>query len=321
MNKLQDKRFYKVMSLLIKTIILVLSFWYITVKIIAAKNSIDFENLFHQSSVFYFLILLLLMPINWGLEAWKWKILISPLEYISFLKSLKSIFSGVTISIFTPNRVGEFVGRIFFLEKADKIKATLKSFVGSIIQLLVTLLIGSIALYFYFLNGYDFSHPIQGFERWNEKLFLIIIVVILTCLLFVYLTKKYFSTTIKVYLNLLFETNRSQVLSVWGLSILRYFTFTIQYFLALKVFNVQIDFTISVMIIAIIFLVTSALPTFAISEIAVRGATAVYFFSTVSDDSTAVVAASLLLWIINLAIPALIGEIFVWNLNFFKTLK
>ncbi|OFY85037.1 MAG: hypothetical protein A3F72_04645 [Bacteroidetes bacterium RIFCSPLOWO2_12_FULL_35_15] len=321
MYNLQDKRFYKVISLLIKTIILILSFWYILIKINAANNSIDFTNLFNESTVFFLSFTLLLMPVNWGLEALKWKILIHSLEPISFVKSFKSIFSGITISIFTPNRVGEFAGRIFYLEKADKIKATIKSFVGSIIQLSVTLLIGLTSLFFYYYRGYDSSHPIVAFENRNVKLFLIIICGILICLLFLYLAKKYFSTKIKSYFNIFFETKGSQVIILLGLSFLRYIIFSVQYYLALKVFNIHLDFALSFMLISIVFLVTSIIPTFAISEIAVRGATAVYFFSVVTNDSKGIVAASLLLWLINLAIPALIGEVFVWKLKFFKNQK
>jgi uncharacterized membrane protein YbhN (UPF0104 family) len=321
MNSLPNKSFYKVISLLIKAIILILSFWYIWAKINAANTSIDFSALFHQSTVVFLILTLLLMPINWGLEAWKWKILISPLEHVSFAKSLKSIFSGVTISIFTPNRIGEFAGRVFFLEKADKIGATIKSFIGSTIQLFITICIGLIALFFYYKMGYGNSHPILALEHWSVKLFLIIICLSITCLVVAYMAKKYFSGKIKNYLNTLFETKKSELLRVLTLSILRYFVFSVQYYLALTIFNIHLDFTTSFMIIAIVFLVTSAIPTFAISEIAVRGATAVYFFSTVTDNSTGVVAASLLLWLINLGISALIGEVFIWKLKFFKTSK
>ncbi|OFY82798.1 MAG: hypothetical protein A3F72_01560 [Bacteroidetes bacterium RIFCSPLOWO2_12_FULL_35_15] len=319
MKGAENKRIYKVVSLLIKTIILILSVWYILAKINASNHSIDFVGLFHKSNVFFLFLVFLLMPINWGLEAWKWKILIRPLEEITFAKSLKSIFAGVTISIFTPNRVGEFAGRIFFLEKADKIEATIKSFIGSMIQLFITVGVGLIALLFYNKKGYGSSHPILTLDHWNVELFLIIFCLCITCLVFIFVARKYFSGKIKNYLNAVFEIKKSQVLGVLVLSILRYFIFSIQYYLALKVFNVHLDFTISIVLIAITFFVTSAIPTFAISEIAVRGATAVYFFSTVTNDSTGVVAASLLLWLINLAIPALIGEIFIWKLKFFKT--
>ena len=258
------------------------------------------------------------MPINWGLEALKWKILIHSLEEITFAKSLKSIFSGITISIFTPNRVGEFAGRIFFLEKANKIEATIKSFIGSFSQLFVTIIVGLTALFFYYKMGYDNSHPILEITNWDVILFSIIICISLILFLIVFKTKIFFFAKPVKNLNALFETKKKQLLSVLVLSVIRYFVFSVQYYLALRVFNVHLDFATAFTLIAITFLITSAIPTFAISEIAVRGATAVYFFSAVTNDSTAVVAASLLLWIINLAIPALIGEFFVWNLKFFK---
>ncbi len=318
MSKFQDKRFYKVISLLIKIIILVLSFWYILVKVIEANITIDFSNLFQQSTIIILITLFLLMPINWGLEALKWKILIHSLEEITFAKSLKSIFSGITISIFTPNRVGEFAGRIFFLEKANKIEATIKSFIGSFSQLFVTIIVGLTALFFYYKMGYDNSHPILEITNWDVILFSIIICISLILFLIVFKTKIFFFAKPVKNLNALFETKKKQLLSVLVLSVIRYFVFSVQYYLALRVFNVHLDFATAFTLIAITFLITSAIPTFAISEIAVRGATAVYFFSAVTNDSTAVVAASLLLWIINLAIPALIGEFFVWNLKFFK---
>ncbi|MGQ0828986.1 MAG: lysylphosphatidylglycerol synthase domain-containing protein, partial [Bacteroidota bacterium] len=133
-----NKRSYKVISLLIKTIILIFSFYYIWHKTNEANNAIDFKELMSHSYKTYLLVACCLMFVNWGLEALKWKLLIHPLESVSYLTSIQSIFAGVTISIFTPSRVGEFVGRIFFLEHADKIQATLKSFIGSIMQLLVT---------------------------------------------------------------------------------------------------------------------------------------------------------------------------------------
>ena len=36
-------------------------------------------------------------------------------------KSLMAVFSGITISIFTPNRIGEYFGRVFILKKKEKV--------------------------------------------------------------------------------------------------------------------------------------------------------------------------------------------------------
>ena len=73
-------------------------------------------------------------------------------------------------------------------------------------------------------------------------------------------------------------------------------------------------------LIAITFFITSVIPTFALTEIVVRSAVAVYIFGILDPAQPLLIAsASLLLWIINLAIPALIGSVFIGKLQFFKT--
>ncbi|MGQ0829785.1 MAG: hypothetical protein ACT4ON_15470, partial [Bacteroidota bacterium] len=122
----------------------------------------------------------------------------------------------------------------------------------------------------------------------------------------------------KKYIETFTDHSASELAVVFGLSLLRYLIFSIQYYLMLQFFGVNAGITILFSLIALTFFVTSVIPTFSLTEIAVRSATAVYFFSTISVDSTAIVASSLLLWIINLAIPALVGSVFVLNLKLFK---
>ena len=62
-------------------------------------------------------IVVLMMFINWMLESLKWKFMIRKIEAISFFTSFRAIFSGITVSSFTPNRIGEYGGRVFCLEK------------------------------------------------------------------------------------------------------------------------------------------------------------------------------------------------------------
>ena len=83
------------------------------------------------------------MLINWSFEAIKWKILIEKIQKIKFLTSLKAVMAGITVSAFTPNRVGEFGGRIFFLESQNRTKAIVLTFLGNVAQLLVTIVVGA----------------------------------------------------------------------------------------------------------------------------------------------------------------------------------
>ena len=94
--------------------------------------------------------------------------------------------------------------------------------------------------------------------------------------------------------------------------------FSIQYYLALKIFGINGGTAIVFSLIALTFFVTSVIPTFALTEIAVRSGVAIYFFGTITIAHAPILASSLFLWIINLAIPALIGMLFVRKLKFFK---
>jgi uncharacterized membrane protein YbhN (UPF0104 family) len=255
------------------------------------------------------------MLINWSLEAMKWKMLIVPLERISFLSSLKSIFAGVTVSIFTPNRVGEFAGRVFYLNTDDKIKASLMSIVGSILQLLVTI-VGGVTAYF-ILNRY--SDNLWKFTFFISRTYLLIILVLLiAAILVVFYFKRNFFVNYKKYIEVFTSYSSGKIFSVFVLSVIRYAVFTTQFYLILKLFGIEAEPLILYALIAFSFFVISVVPTFAFTEIAVRGATAVYIFSYIKADPASVIAASLLLWTINLAFPALIGSFFVLKLKFFK---
>ena len=61
-------------------------------------------------------------------------------ENVSLWLSIKAVFLGITVSIFTPNRVGEFWWPRFCLEKANRIKAILITILGNMGQLLATII-------------------------------------------------------------------------------------------------------------------------------------------------------------------------------------
>ena len=113
-----------------------------------------------------------MMFVNWFLEALKWRFLISKIEKVSILRSLRAVFSGITVSAFTPNRIGEYGGRIFCLEKADRIKGALITVIGSMAQLITTIIFGLIGLLYLpsllpnlniLFTNFVFAYPILVF--------------------------------------------------------------------------------------------------------------------------------------------------------------
>ncbi|HEY0029612.1 MAG TPA: lysylphosphatidylglycerol synthase domain-containing protein [Bacteroidia bacterium] len=317
MNKLNNKRFYKVISLFIKSLILILSFYYIYQKIVTAPLAMDAFS-FNLENAFYILLIFLLMLANWSLEALKWKLLVAPLELISFFASLKAVFAGVTVSILTPNRVGEFAARVFFLEKADKIKASVASLAGSLMQLAVTIAAGMLAYYTLQVKYYDFFQTEQFISTNALLLILLIAIALIASVGFIWLKKSTTFIRYKKNLEVFSLYSKRDWNQVFLLSLIRYMVFSLQYYLVLRLFGINAGPVILFSLIALTFFATSAIPTFALTEIAVRAGTAVYFFSTINSDLSAIIASSLFLWIINIALPALMGSAFVWKLKFFK---
>ncbi len=315
MTALSNKHSYKVISLLLKTVIFILSIWYIFQKLTNTNVALNFDEIISKIYSPYFFIALLLVVLNWGIEAVKWKYLIQKMELISYSTALKSILSGVTISIFTPNRVGEFAGRVFYLKSTDKVKATMISLTGSMFQLSVTILAGITACIFYYYQHKNEPVILNFISLNNLLLLLITLALLLFSIIFIYLKRNSLSHRIK---NVFFLFNSKEMFNTFALSLLRYLVFSFQYYLVLLVFGIDAGLINSFVLIAITFFVTSAIPTFALTELTVRGASSVYFFSTVTNDTTSIITASIVIWIINLAIPAIIGGAFIWNLNFFE---
>lgn len=268
-------------------------------------------------------ILLVAMLTNWALEAYKWRVLISTIETISLWRAIKAVFSGVTIAFFTPNRVGEYGGRVFHLDKADRIDAVLLTVVGSYAQLTVTIVAGLVALTFY-LPTFEGTGPLSGSQYGFIALGIfalcgfLILLFLNTRLLTVILNKLRLPRTIMRHVKI-FEAHSPQSLArVLAASAGRYIIFTAQFFLLLRIFSVDVGYPDAMMMIAMTYFVMTGIPTIAITEVVTRGSVAVYFLSQLSANVTGIVSASSLLWLVNLVIPALFGVITIFSLRFFR---
>ena len=104
------------------------------------------EKLSSVKAIFFLVITFLLMFLNWSLESYKWKYLLNGVEDISFYQAVKGVLSGLAIGFITPNRVGEFAGKIAYLKSENRANGAVMSFIGSSSQLLVTIQAGLIAI-------------------------------------------------------------------------------------------------------------------------------------------------------------------------------
>lgn len=272
------------------------------------------------------ILVVLMMFLNWFLEALKWRFLIAKIEKISIRRSVRAIFSGITVSAFTPNRVGEYGGRVFCLETADRIQAVLITVIGSMAQLLTTIIFGSIGLlclpsyksdFSIFFDNVSFALPVFAF----------ILIVLNVLLVLLFLNASVFSNVLsnisflkkyQKYNSVFSFYSSDELLKVLGYSVARYAVFTTQFFILLQVFEVHIAYTDAIVLIMAMLFVISVIPTIAITEIGVRGSVALFLFGLVSANTVGILSATFVMWIINLLVPALIGTAFIFTLKFFR---
>jgi hypothetical protein len=270
-----------------------------------------------------------LMFANWGLESRKWQLVIRRVQPLSFIQSVKAVFTGTTMAFFTPNRIGEYMGRILYLDEGKRIKAISLTIVCSMGQLLVTWWagIGGI-LYLQAYGNTELLHTFAGF--WMKALlyFTVAVTVILTLFYFrlaglVRWIEKFPRLQKPVaYIRVLDSLNATILFRILSLSVLRYSVFIGQYYLLFDVFDVHITAAQVAGSVSVIFLVLSIVPTIAvITELGVRWKVGIEVVQLFDRNITGILATSLIIWIINLVIPALIGSLLILGIKVFKNRK
>jgi len=268
------------------------------------------DNLF-GNNLLWLLIGIALMPFNWCIEAIKWKALISKIENISLSTSLRAICAGITLAMFTPNRVGEFGGRVLLLKIANKIEGIAITLVGSFSQITASFFIGLLGwIYFY---QYFLPNPSK------TTLVLTILCCFLSISLFIlYYRLNWLKTIVhkmplsektKSYFNPIVQYNIIELSTFLGLSALRFIIFSLQYCFFFWACGVEVGLASAMMLVFSIFFVQTIIPSIAIVELGIRGKVALYFMEFVKANALAVLTAAFSLWAINLLLPAFIGLI------------
>jgi hypothetical protein len=85
----------------------------------------------------------------------------------------------------------------------------------------------------------------------------------------------------------------------------------------MKILLVEANWLDLLFTVWLIFWAMAIVPTIAIAEIGIRGETALFFLAPLSTNHFGIVSSTLLLWLINLIIPALIGCLFVFKMKIY----
>jgi hypothetical protein len=272
-----------------------------------------------------FWAVLLLMVINWGLEARKWQVLLLPLEKLTLAKSFKAVLSGVAFALNTPNRVGEYAGRVLYVSEGKRIRAVSLSIAGSFSQLIITLIFGVAGIWvlrdLFLANEYVSSYSI-----WLKFLEGVLVVITLICLLIYFRISWIIKGVERMpglgrivrHIAVLEELSVTILLRVLVLSFGRFLIFIIQYNLLLQVMHVDASWWQGFWLVSVLFLWLAIWPTIALLELGLRWEYSILLFSMVSSNTVGIYAVATGIWIINLVIPALAGSLFMLGIRIFK---
>lgn len=302
----------KTISFLIKLLIGVISFWIIYTRL-SSIPQLKEQCIFWFSEPDMYLILLVvlfLMPVNWGIESYKWKSITKQIEPVSYSTALKSVFSGICVGNIAPGRAMEFLAKIVFFNPENRPGVTVLHFINGMFQMLITVTVGLISI----------TYKLNQHQQSSSFIYAVLTVGILMILFFCWAILNVSFIQQKLKFIKWFKQmddakhirfSKSLIIKLVSLSIVRYAVFTTQFYLIYNSLSPNNNIIQVFMSIAAYFMLTSLIPMISVIEPAIRAAIALFVFNNSGDNTIIVVLASTFVWIINVVIPSIIGYVII----------
>ncbi|WP_164111301.1 MULTISPECIES: lysylphosphatidylglycerol synthase domain-containing protein [Sphingobacterium] len=299
-----------------------LAIWFIISKVSNQQNLFEFTSLLKSipATTMYITlcVVVFFMLCNWFLEVVKWRYLSRGLEQLSYWKAIQSVFCGLTWAIFTPNRIGEYGGRVLLLEPKNRAQGAVLMGVGLFAQLVLTSFFGALSIA-WFISVFIDAPTSVIFAVW-----MIAIIYAFVFLLLYFnvhwvdqlVARVKWLRKVSPFFSVLKDVRFRDLLYVLLLSLARFIIFTSQYVILMMVILPEIPLVSMILMIFILFFVQAAVPSLDIFDFSVRSFVASNLYGYVTTQEIAVMAIVSCIWFVNLILPAIIGSFFVLNVNY-----
>ncbi len=257
----------------------------------------------------WLLLVLIIMPINWLIEAFKWKKIVSKSQILNVKTAYKSVLVGCSTGFFTPNRIGDMVGRLMFLYPENRKMGISYFLVNSLSQNIAIILLGLPAAILFFtlvsnLFPIEFTYYFAG---------IILLFLALSILLFVLpslaVSKKI--NRLNAYIQAFEYFKKLDFIKILTFSVFRFTIFCVQFYFMLLFWGVNLSVWQALLVIPTNYLFITFTPSLAFSEPAIRSSYAVLFIGAFLNQAPAIAFAGFALWLINYAFPMLFGAVFL----------
>lgn len=295
----------------------ILLLWGIYLQVDKQLDKIDFTAALQHGPNYLLWITIILMPVNLLLEAKKWHLLAGSAQPLSFKQALYSYLAGISISIVTPNRLGEYPGRLLYLKRKNTLRLIGVSILGAAAQMFTLFLYGCAGLIYYNLT----------YPGTFQSIVLITAAIITILLAFVYfrfdswmpyIEKIKWLRKYNVYRKLLKRFTNKEQLTILCISILRYGIYTAQYLILLNWMNIHTPVIGGFLMSSLFFWLIAVIPSITLIELGERGQVGLFLFHHFSDNTVGILTATIGIWCINLILPAVLGSIILFRMRFLR---
>lgn len=238
------------------------------------------------------LLMGLLMALNYTIEALKWKTVIASTNQFTIFQALRAVLVGQAFSFFTPARSGDYVGRTLFLAPGTKLKGITQMAWASYAQLLMTICFGSIAIFW----NLPFLPWLKWIAPWGAVLALFLF---------------FYNQSLKGWLSKinLLQIDNGLKWKLIALAFSRYLVYILQYNWASEMLSIPVHaIDLSIAIMALLFFL-SMIPAISLTDLVIRGQLFLLLMAPFYHNDIMLIALTTLIWIVNFLIPSIIGSI------------
>jgi len=282
----------------------------------------ELKAYWYSADKLIFVVVLLLAPLNWFIESIKWRVMMYKIQKVSGWVAFKAILTGIAFGIVTPGKVGDFAGKILYIDNGRKLNAAVATLTVNVIQVLASSTIGYCALVYM-----TFAYPSSWLSTvcWLATLSIVL-------LLLLFLLRHRLNTLMqrlpalrKVFklIRVLKRYSASDIFKVYALSVLRFFTYNFQFLLLANALNSGIPWFDGFAATLLMFWLITMIPSLFLSDIGVRGflASLLFMQTSLAQNDVAMLTSSYIIWLLNLVLPAIVGSIFLLTIKYSKNTK
>ena len=244
-------------------------------------------------------VLLLLMLLNWSLEALKWQAI--TLDN-SFLEAVRVVLVGLLLKQFIPFGLGELSGRMLADRRTAKKEVAGAFMLVGFIQFAVTVLLGCFGVGW--LLSYT-TYDLGQVTVWGLG-------IALGGILMIILLKNQIQQAYDRWFDALGVISSAKLSRVTVLSLVRYLVFFLQSVVIFGAFIPEAGVWMLSAGISFVFLAKTIVPNVGFAgDIGVRGFSAVLFFGYFGIGAMPVILAGLCVWVINIFLPSFVALFFI----------